>query len=625
MSRTLELQLLLRLNDQMSARLNAILRDTVRESGQAQRGLAHLNSGINGLNPAPINRITRALQQLTATGRGSVALMSRLSQSSISVAAGGYAAKKMLDKPLSYDRQLALKANTAYQERDVGGRILGKQELDASIRAAVKYAGGTPEIALEGLNSLIGSGAMGDGKAGIKNSLAVLPALLRAYTGTGADVGDLAQIMTSAKQTMGLSDKELPLVLSKAIRAGQLGGFELPDMARWLPQQMALAAGNGMHGMAGIEALLAANQVSRITAGTADAAGNNLVNLLAKLNSQDTRNDLAKIDKNTGQKLSGKQAKAGRGIDLTGELVKAREQGVNPLEAFVNIVNKVGQSDKAYQHLQQKIAAQSESERKVTLLEMADLLIGKSIGLAVQDRQALGALLAMIQNAEKYQSTKSGIAAERGNELSTSFGVVAATADAKAEQVANRTAFAAMDALKAIEEPLGNMLDGVVDVADASPTLARNLYFAATAAGVFAASAGAASLLNRTASGAAGAGLGGLIGGAGGSRLLNQARGTAGLAGGLSITELLAAGGLGAGALTVGGLALAGGAGYGIGKGLNWASDGRIQEAADGIMQRIGDNFLNVKQEPVKVVVDVKNGNIVASVNEANARQGSRH
>ena len=56
-----------------------------------------------------------------------------------------------------------------------------------------------------------------------------------------------------------------------------------------------------MSGMGGLAKLLAANQAAVITAGTKDEAGNNLVNLLAKINSQDTAKDASKISASTFQ------------------------------------------------------------------------------------------------------------------------------------------------------------------------------------------------------------------------------------------------------------------------------------------------------------------------------------
>jgi hypothetical protein len=123
---------------------------------------------------------------------------------------------------MAYDRRLALMANTAYSERDVAGRIAGKADLDKAIRNATKNGLGTPEQAAETLNTLVGSGAMGNGKAGLESSIKLLPVLQKAATGTGANANDLAQIAIAAKQNMGLSDEQIRAVSLATIEREQL-------------------------------------------------------------------------------------------------------------------------------------------------------------------------------------------------------------------------------------------------------------------------------------------------------------------------------------------------------------------------------------------------------------------
>ncbi|MFH4242913.1 hypothetical protein WAI99_22550, partial [Acinetobacter baumannii] len=57
--------------------------------------------------------------------------------------------------------------------------------------------------------------------------------------------------------------------------------------SKWLAQQMAAARVVGYSGEKGLVELVAMNQVAMKIAGTADEAGNNVVNLLAKLSSRE--------------------------------------------------------------------------------------------------------------------------------------------------------------------------------------------------------------------------------------------------------------------------------------------------------------------------------------------------
>lgn len=474
------------------SRLVAAMRAANNEGRGAAASLGGIASVANRIRPMGVERMTTALRAMQTSARASLATLGQISRMSMrggmavgaGVVAGGYIAKSAAERPMAYDRRLALLSNTANTELDATGRIAAKAKLNAGIRNAVNIGGGTPEQAAETLNTLVGSGAFGNAN----QAIALLPSLQKNATGTGASGQDLAQIMIAAKQTMGISEKDMPAMLSKAIKAGQLGGFELSDMAKWLPQQMALAGANGMKGMPGIEALLAANQVSRITSGTTDEAGNNLVNLLAKINSQDTVKDFKK-----------------QGIDLSGSLVKGVKGDVLPLEGFLKIVERVAMKDKSYVALRKQAEQQPGGGNKKTLSAMADIMEQGAIGRVVQDRQALLALLALLQQRDKYNEVKTKTAAETGKESETSYQTLASTLDFKTEQLGNKKAFAAIDTLDAINEPLGRLLDKTNELAEANPILTQRVYAGATALTVLAASAATAGLANTATAGSAGA------------------------------------------------------------------------------------------------------------------------
>lgn len=600
MSNNLELQMLLKLNDQMSKGLKSAMQTVRQESDGVAKSVAGIASAASRIKPTAIERMTSALRSMQGAAKSSVAMLQKVAQAGAAAAAGGYVLKSAADRPMAYDRRLVIMANTAYSDRDVAGRIAGKSEMDAGIRRAVKL-GGTPEQAADTLNELIASGAMGKGQAGINSSLSLLPTLQKAATGIGGDPKDLAKIVIAAKQSMGITDAQIPALLSKAIKGGQEGQFESRDMAKWLPQQMALAGNQGMKGMAGFETLVSANQVSRITAGTADEAGNNLVNLLAKINSNDTSNDFKKLN-----------------IDLSGSLAAARGKGINPLEAFTALVGKQGEKDKKYLELRAKSEKQTGTEQGDTYGAMADLLMAKGIGKTVQDRQALMALIAMIQQKEKYGEIKKTVMAEQGNELETGFGTVANSLDYKAEQVGNKKAFAAMDTLGTVEGPLGFLLDGINKGADAFPGFTAALYAATVAVGALAAASGAAGIFSVLTGGDKG---GGVIKGAGGALLGLSKFARIALLPGLAVTGAWEGGGAAINAYR--GKDSSNMFSRGVDAGVSFLSGGSETSLGSMIYELLHREQAN--PQPVKVVVDVKNGNIVASVNDVNARAARRH
>ncbi|HEY4697088.1 MAG TPA: phage tail tape measure protein, partial [Gallionella sp.] len=478
-SKNLELQLLLRLNDQMSRGLKSALQAVQGESKAVENSVSGIAAATARIKTTPIERMTSALRTMRSAAGAARETLMKVAQAGAAVAAGGYVLKSAAARPMAYDRRLALIANTAYSERDVAGRIAGKSELDKAIRAATKNGHGTPEQAAETLNTLIGSGAMGQGKAGLDASMKLLPMLQEAAQGTGASGNDLAQIAIAAKQNMGLSNEQIPLAISKAIRAGQEGGFELSNMARWLPQQMAMAGNNGMKGMGGFESLIAANQASRMTAGTADEAGNNLVNLLTKVTSNDAANDFKR-----------------QNVDLYGSLTASMAKGKNSLEAFVGVVQQIGSKDKKYLELKAKAdAAKSEPEKQKLYQAMADVMMAKGVGKSVQDRQALTGLFGMMSPSGKYGEVLAAVKKEQGAEIGTSSRVVDSTLDAKSDRLGNAKTYASVDALGAVEGPLGALLDGVSKGAETFPGFTAALYAATVAVTALAAASGVSALL----------------------------------------------------------------------------------------------------------------------------------
>lgn len=506
----------------------------------------------------------KKIRQLNSEMRTGLTLSekaSRVAQAGAAAAAAAYVVKRSLDKPMDYDRQLALTANVAYADRSSAGRIAGKGELDAAVRKAQAYGLGTQESALDALSELIGSGAMGDGRAGVNSSINLLPDIARTATGTGASFNDISKIAIAAKQNMGMSDGEVKQFLSKSITAGNMGGFELKDMARYLPEQMALLAANGGKGMRGAEDLLAYNQVSRVTAGSADQAGNNMVNLLAKMNSRDAARDFEK-----------------QGIDLSGSLAAARGKGMSTLDAFMGLVDKVASKDPQYKKLQAQAASQNGGEQKKTFSAMMDIMEQKGLGAVMQDRQAMTALLGARQQKAKLNQVRDAVHADNGGQVNTNFAVVNSTSSAAAERVDNAKDASASSVLNAVDGPLQSMLNTAAEVATAHPVLAAAAYAAATALGAVAAASGLRGILSGGAGGGAAAGV------ARAGKISGLASKGAGLAktGGRALLGA-GAGLLGSGAaLATASVGAAGFLGYGVGSAIN-------REFIDGT--KLGDDI----------------------------------
>ena len=473
-------------------------RELDRAAVATKRRIAELNAEMGKVSMG---------QRLGNIGRGVAGL-----------AAGATAAGMVLAQPMKkqmdYDRSLAMTSNTAFAERDVAGRIAGKAELNNAVKSAVEIGGGTKEDALGALDTMLASGAV---KA--DTAMKLLPTLQKGATATGASTDDLAKIAISAMQQFDISEDKIGEVLDKAVAAGQAGNFELADMARWLPQQMAAGKSAGLKGMSGFEALLVANQQARVTAGTSDEAGNNLVNLLAKLTSKETSDRFRKLD------IKGKDGKD-HGVDFIASMEAQKKKGKNSIEAFMSIMDQVIGQDGKYQALQKKLKSAKKEDQAQVLNEMTNLVEGTAIGQIISDRQALMALLGIRNNVSLGKEVKESLDKSEGA-VETSHAVIKDTNSYKVEDAKNNVDFAQMEGMKGFNDALGDVSVKIAEYAKAYPDLTGKVVTAGTVVAALSAAAITAAGSLRLLGGKGGLGLG--VG-----DVLSKGAGVTGAAGGVA-------------------------------------------------------------------------------------------
>ncbi|ELK0812644.1 phage tail tape measure protein [Escherichia coli] len=385
------------------------------------------------------------------------------------IAAGAAIMAQPVKRQMSYERQLAMMANTAFSDGGLEGRRAGLEQMKSSIRNAVTYGGGTKEDAAETLDALLKDGIS------FETASKWLPELMKYATASGASATDLAKVMIKGKKTFGFRDEDISTVLNMAIAAGKEGSFELNDMARWLSQQMGAASAAGMKGKDDFVKILALNEAAAITAGSSDEAGNNVVNLLAKLTSKDIETAAAGINYN------------GKGIDFSGTLTEAREHGLNPIDALSSLIDKIVASDKRYQELQKKLAsARDKGEQTAVYDSMATLLEGFGFGKLVADRQALMALLAYRNNPEYRKKVEDAINQQRtlpeGQRAGdVDFKFISDTNDFKTGQAKNTIEFSQMDGVKKLADASGTVADAITWAGKEFPGLTTSVVTATTA------------------------------------------------------------------------------------------------------------------------------------------------
>lgn len=156
----------------------------------------------------------------------------------------------------------------------------------------------------------------------VERATKAMPSIARAATATGASLEDLSKAGFAAMSNLGLAAEDLGKSFDIMAAAGKAGGFELKDMAQYLPSITALASAKGMTGESGLAQIAAALQIVRRGAGDASEAATNFNNILQKINSNDAIKNFKE-----------------RGIDIQKVLKDAKANGTDPLEASLRAIN----------------------------------------------------------------------------------------------------------------------------------------------------------------------------------------------------------------------------------------------------------------------------------------------
>ncbi|WP_131669838.1 phage tail tape measure protein [Psychrobacter pygoscelis] len=381
------------------------VRDEIRNQERAYRRLrASANATSND-----IRRAHRAMRQevrrLNDELRTSDRLTSRMGN--VGAVAGGVAAGAMvlqsqIHPARTYDEKLARTAGTATygQDMTVAERKLVKIELGNSVKEAVRQGGGTRDGAIEAAQRLIGSGEYD--MASVK---AVLGATQRASFVSEASPIDAASVTLQLKN-FGISEEDIAQGQDIAVAGGQLGGFEYNTMARYLSQQLPLAKAAGYGGLEGFKKIVAMNQVAMRTAGTEDEAGNNVVNLLQKLNSNEFSRS---IKKNITPRPGDPKTVKGGGLDWAAYAQIQKAKGVDQVDAFVKLLERELEGNSQYQSLKSQADNASGKEAQALYEQMTQMMQGTNLGNIIADRQALMAALAVSSSGDENKRIKSGL------------------------------------------------------------------------------------------------------------------------------------------------------------------------------------------------------------------------
>lgn len=419
--------------------------------------------------------------------------------------AAAWMLKEPAKKTMDFDLRMRHMANTAFAGESFAQRKEGAKQLEAAVNDAIRRYGGTRESAANALDSIIASGVMN-----AEDSMASLPTIQKYSTSFDAESEKMAAIALAGVQNMRVSPKRIDRLFEIAGKGGQLGGYELKDMAKMLPEQTSAAAKVGITGEEGFAHLIALNQVARTAAGTADIAGNNVVNLLEKLKSHDT---ITAFRKNFD-------------IDLNKEYKNGLLQDKDTLDVFLETIDKIVAQDKRFQKAKAEAAkaAKSGDKSAETWDKIGSVVQSSVIGNVVNDRQAGAALAAMISQREQMGEIRKQVLAAQGVG-DDNFALVADSNSFKVNQLSNEKDIKTQAAFEPFNNGLGVASEKLVEFANAFPKFST----AVTGAGYGAAALGAAGVSGALFTKLTGGG-GGLIGRA--ASIAGKAAGIAGKAAG---------------------------------------------------------------------------------------------
>ncbi|HGP1071660.1 TPA: phage tail tape measure protein [Klebsiella pneumoniae] len=472
----------------------------IRSERDIQREIAQTQAAYNRLlrtGTLTANEQTRAFRamtnqvaQLRTELNGAGQSMSRLERArmwggNVTAIAGGVTAAAMIIKDpvqrqMAYEARNAEIANTGYNEISPEERLKKIPVLNAAIRNAVRYGGGTPELTQEALNTLLSKGSVDK-----ETAMKILPDVMRYSTASGANPEDLAKIASAAIANFGIKLEELPAFFDKLIRSGENGGYELADMAKSMPTTMTKASAIGMSGLADVDKLAAWYQANSLTAGDNSQAATNVNNFLDKITSADTQNALKPYKFRVNGKV----------MNYTDYLAQQRMNGVSVPDAFMGAVSGIVSQDKRVQSLRADAKKYKGTDREKEINAALDVVVASIISKIVADQQAGMALKTNILMRDYIKEQQSGTRNSAGAGAA-SFSVISSTNAFKSQQLESEKVFAEQDAMKPLADLYGDLSTKLVDYAKEYPALTTAISGATTGIKAMTAAAVAFATLN---------------------------------------------------------------------------------------------------------------------------------
>ncbi|TCM61860.1 hypothetical protein EC844_12614 [Acinetobacter calcoaceticus] len=463
---------------------------------------------------AEANRLRQQLEQAGRANRGAGGGGGGM-QTTAGIVGGTYAGGSIvsnyLDDPRQYMKQISLATDTSLAGKKLSVKAFNNKsnEMEGFVRQSAIQGGSTPQQLVQALNTLVASNVYEFDE--LKN---VLMQVSRTAFAGGANPDDIA-LMTIAQRNFGLTN--LGQANDQAMKAGQLGSFELRDMARYMPDLLTQGRNAGYIGDKGYRDLLSMMQLSKKTAGTAEGAAVNMSDLLGSFSQYHLGLSFAKhIKVQKGDPIAAYGvSKKRKGFDWPTYATNMREQGVGEVEAAAILMNRQMENSPLYRKYRDKAQVALKSNNNAEYLEnvqaATQIAAQAEVGKIFHNKQALMAFMGVTMNMESggfKDQLDQGIKDSNGA-IDMSHTWQAAQEYAKDNSFDTSRFNAKVDVYNGNAGWLGDLKQGLADFASSNAGVAAAASAAVVGLTAVAAAGGIAALAMRGGGGAATAGAAG--------------------------------------------------------------------------------------------------------------------
>ncbi|KAB2773663.1 hypothetical protein F9L00_24680 [Brucella anthropi] len=340
---------------------------------------------------SPMRRLTGNLQKLTGFAR-------RIGVLGTAVAAISFMGP--VQEAAAFQQQLLDIAGTA--------ELSGKAAFDFAAKAKVEYE----ELALVigQASETIAAGAGQMIAAGVDQKLidATIGDIGRAATAANAEFSDMAGVGTAMLNNLKLPADQMRDSLGALVIAGKEGSFELKDMAQHFPRLTSQVAKFGVKGREAVNFLGSALQIAMKGTSDPSIAANNLSNFLSKALSERTIKNFAGMGVDIQAVMLDAASKGINPLEAMLQKVgKLTGVGEEQIGKYMKAAEKNGlKGAEALAYVRQQLEAIGAASKVSELFS---------------DQQVLDFIVPFMANVQEYKDIKEKVAAATGAAIDTDF------------------------------------------------------------------------------------------------------------------------------------------------------------------------------------------------------------